>query len=226
VISTFFPIFSVFLLLLLPLIPLSVQASAGPDSYFYPADSKPFGKSYPEWAAIWFKFVFEYPVKDARLSDPDGSLCAVNQTGSVWILPGASNGEFTRRCVIPNGTSLLISPTDGYCNKRESNVGDNEAEIRKCVKDDVDEDTYSYTILDGVKISNLHDVNRFQSVLFDLNYPPNEGPYKTVTDGVFLMLKPLPRGNHTLVQAAGATQPGESADQGWNYKVTYYLEVK
>ncbi len=215
----YFSLIAVFLLLFTP---LSVQSSAGPGSYFYPADSKPFGKSYPEWAAIWIKFVFEYPVKDARLIDKNGSLCTVNQTGNVWILPGASSGTFDHRsCVIPNGTSLLISPTEGFCNKNTSPaVGDNEAEIRICAKEDVSKDTKSSTILDGVQISNLHDVNYFQSVPFDLKYPPDQGPYKTVGEGVFLMLKPLPPGNHTLVQNA------EAKSENWSYQVTYHLEVK
>lgn len=217
-------LFSLIAVYLLLLMPLSTLASAGPDSYFYPADSKPFGKSYPEWAATWLKFVFENP---DRLSDKTGALCAVNQTGNVWILPGASSGEISRSCSIPNGTAILISPTEGFCNKQQSpSVGDNEAEIRKCAKEDVDEDTHSSTTIDGVKISNLHDVNRIQSILFDLKYPPGQGPYKTITDGVFLMLKPLSPGNHTLVQEAGSDKPGVPADQAWNYKVTYNLEVK
>ena len=41
-----FSLVAVFLLLFMP---LSMLASAGPDSYFYPADSKPFGKLYPQW---------------------------------------------------------------------------------------------------------------------------------------------------------------------------------
>lgn len=212
---------SVFSILFIPLSFHQSNAIVDPNSYFYPADSKPYGKSYSEWAAIWWKFVLEYPEKDARLTDPDGSLCAVNQTGSVWILPGAESGELVRTCVIPKGVALLISPTDSFCNKQQqSSVGDNEAEIRKCVKADVDEDEYSHSYLDGVQLSNLHQVNRIQSVLFDLYYPPNEGPYKTVADGVFLMIKPLSSGNHTLVQEAGAPS------QDWHYKITYNLQVK
>ena len=214
-------VISVFSILFIPLSLHQSSAISDPNSYFYPADSKPYGKSYPEWAAIWWKFVLEYPVKDARLTDDKGSLCAVNQTGNVWILPGGESGELVRSCVIPEGVSLLISPTDSFCNKQQQNsVGENEAEIRKCVKADVDEDEYSNTYLDGIQLSNLHDVNRFQSVLFDLYYPPNEGPYKTVADGVYLMIKPLSPGNHTLVQEAGAPS------QDWHYKVTYHLQVK
>lgn len=214
-------IVSIFLLIFMPMSLRGTTESSDPNSYFYPADSEPFGKSYPEWAADWWKFVLEYPVKDARLTDSDGSLCAVNQTGNVWILPGAESGEIIRNCVVPQGVALLVSPTDSFCNKQQQpSVGDNEQEIRKCVKADIDEDEYSHTYLDGVQLSNLHDVNRLQSVVFDLYYPPNEGPYKTVADGVFLMLKPLSPGNHTLIQEAGAPS------QNWNYKVTYNLQIK
>ena len=61
VISFLFPLIFVFLLLFTP---LPAHAGNQTESYFYPADTKPFGKSYPEWAATWFKFVFEYPVID------------------------------------------------------------------------------------------------------------------------------------------------------------------
>lgn len=217
-------VISIFLLILTPISLHGTTESSDPNSYFYPADSKPFGKSYPEWAAIWWKFVLEknyppdkYPSEITRLKDPDGSLCAVNQTGNVWILPGAASGNHIRNCTIPKEVSLLISPTDGYCNTERTP----ESELENCAYEDIKEDVRSGATLDGIELAKNHEVNFLKaSVPFDLYYPWGQGPYKTVAAGVYIMLKPLPPGNHTLYQFL---QTGDTQDI--TYSVTYHLTI-
>jgi hypothetical protein len=205
-------------------LPQLSHASTDPKSYFYPADSKPFGKSYSEWSAIWWKFVKEYPEKDARLNDPDGHLCAVNQTGNVWILPGASSGNalstVNRDCVIPSGVSLLISPDDNYCTLADHPEMGYE-ELLKCAMDSVREDTSSKAKLDGVVLSNLLETNHIQSGFFELNIP-GEKPTKAVSDGVFLMLKPLTPGKHEINLGASNNDVLEP----FSYNVTYHITQK
>jgi hypothetical protein len=201
---------------LIVLSPQMVNGVVDPSSYFYPADSKPFGKSYQEWAAIWWKFVLENQTKDdTRLMDKDGHLCHVNQTGSVWILPGANSFDFERSCKIPEGVSLLISPTDGYCSEKTMK-GASIEQIRQCAIDDVAGD-HTDAFLDGVKLVDTNATD-FVSVPFDLYYPPGEGPYKALAGGLYMMLKPLSPGNHTLYQEAGQKPL-------WGYSVKYNIQV-
>jgi hypothetical protein len=229
--------FSIFTILFTPQF---LHANLDPKSYFYPGNSNPYGKSYPEWSAIWWKFVLEYPVQDARLTDLNGDLCAKGQSGNVWILPGASSGtvntNFIRdKCVIPSGVSLLISPDDNRCSTKEHPNYDKE-QLTDCANDSVFKDDSASAKLDGIDLikitkdelnsikasdpSRLKDVNYFESDVFDLYYPPGEGPYKAVSSGIFLMLKPLPPGQHTLNLAANQIA------EDWAYNLTYVLTQK
>lgn len=213
-------VITIFSLLLMPQL---LHAITDPKSYFYPAESKPYGKSYPEWSALWWKFVKEYP-NDGRLNDVNGTLCAVNQTGNVWMLPGASSGNafstVNRYCTIPNGVSLLISPDDNYCTMEEHpKMG--YQQLLDCAKQSLEEDTSSKAKLDGVVLSNLLETNRFQSGLFDLNIP-GKNSTKAVSDGVFLMLKPLSPGEHEI--NLGASNNDEK--DPFSYNVTYHITQK
>lgn len=238
VLSALIMFLSIFTLLFTPQF---LHANADPKSYFYPGDSNPYGKSYHEWSAIWWKFVLEYPDRDARLTDLNGDLCAKGQSGNVWILPGASsstgNANFTRdKCVIPNGVSLLISPDDNFCSTEEPHQKFDKKQLTACANASVFADDSASAKLDGIELikitkdelngiresdpSKLKDVNYFESDVFDLYYPPGEGPYDAVSSGIFLMLKPLPPGKHTL--NLGASQAAED----WAYNLTYILTQK
>jgi hypothetical protein len=213
-------ILAIFSLLLMPQL---LHATTDPKSYFYPADSKPFGKSYQEWSALWWKFVKEYP-NDARLNDVNGTLCTVNQTGNVWFLPGASSGNafstVNRYCTVPSGVSLLISPDDNYCTMEDQpKMG--YQQLLDCAKQSLEEDTSSKAKLDGVVLSNLLETNRVQSGLFDLNIP-GKNSTKAVSDGVFLMLKPLSPGKHEI--NLGASNNDEK--DPFSYNVTYHITQK
>ena len=123
-------------------------------------------------------------------------------------------------CVIPSGVSLLISPDDNYCTTGD-HPGMGYTELKKFAMESLETDTKSIAKLDGIVLSNLLETNRFQSGLFDL-HPPGESPGKAVSDGVFLMLKPLVPGKHELNLGASNDDPIEP----FAYNVTYHIIQK
>lgn len=83
-----------------------------------PIDSTPAGRTYGEWAAAWWQWVFgvpdnKYPAQSGRkrvnpLKDATGASCGEHQIGSVWFLAGSWVGDVTRSCTIPGGKSLFF----------------------------------------------------------------------------------------------------------------------
>ena len=77
-----------------------------------PPTSRPHGRTYGEWAAEWVKWFYAIPLGVNPATDPDGSQCAINQSGPVWFLAGAFESA-TRNCTIPAGTAIFF-PLDVY----------------------------------------------------------------------------------------------------------------
>ena len=76
-----------------------------------PRDTRPFGKSYPEWAAAWTKWAVQTKGRAHPLLDTTGD-CSAGQRGRVWFLGGdfVGGGEpIERDCTIPAGTALFVA---------------------------------------------------------------------------------------------------------------------
>src|SRR5262245_36828567 len=63
-------------------------AAAGPsaNSAVVPISSKPYGKGYADWSAIWWQWAFSMPVDEHPLFDTAPG--SAGQTGKVWFLGG------------------------------------------------------------------------------------------------------------------------------------------
>ena len=80
--------------------------------------------------------------------------------------------------------------------------------------------------LDGIAINNLSEM-RFNSGVFDLVFPEENiydvvpGPTKSVTDGFWVMLKPLQRGKQVVRFSGGALIPERPAEKIANRYLDY-----
>lgn len=101
-------------LVLIGTAPHRVQAGS-PNPGVLPPQSYPYGRSYGEWSAAWWQWVFNLPVStDGTTTHPlfvAGDIdCSYGQSGKVWFLGGTyvvnpdPNGNFagtaTRACTI------------------------------------------------------------------------------------------------------------------------------
>src|SRR5690349_6300689 len=76
---------------------------------FYPPQSRPFGKSFPEWSAEWWQFVASIPIPQNPVADDTGQNCALGQHGPVWFLFGSFGSTPVRRtCSIPEDRALFF----------------------------------------------------------------------------------------------------------------------
>jgi hypothetical protein len=167
------------------------------------------GKTYGQWSAAWWQWAANISEPNSPVTDDTGADCAVNQKGSVWFLAGTTGGSATRSCTVPADKAILVPIINGECSTVEGN-GTTDAELRACARDLIDHVTQTSASVDGTAI-DLGPVSqgrfRFQSPLFTITFAPNNGFYpdgsvagtgQAVADGFWLLIRPLPKGQHTI----------------------------
>jgi hypothetical protein len=103
--------------------------------------------------------------------------------------------------------------------------------MRKCAKEDQDKVNLVSVTVDGVEIPGMSEY-RFQSPLFNLTLPENNvlgvpaQETQGVSDGYFVMLKPLPKGEYEIRSVGSLTEVTVQGTQNFASDVTYYLTVE
>jgi hypothetical protein len=197
------------------------------------------GSSYAQWSQAWWQWLLAIPAKTNPQNDTSGQFCATDQPATsqqvpVWYLAGSASGQpVMRSCSVPSTSSIFFPLLNVECSTRDDPPFHctDEASCRKCAKAFADEIGTSslQASIDGVAVSGLQNF-RFQSPsFFPFTLPPNNilkapggGTGYSVSDGYWLMLKPLPPGTHT-VQFGGALTSGPFA--GFTVNVMYMLTV-
>jgi hypothetical protein len=191
--------------------------------------------TYGDWSAAWWQYVLAFPNSTNPYSDLTGVSCSLGQSASpVFFLVGAPQ-PVTRTCTVPAGKALFFPIVNAECSTVEAPPfnGTNGQELRTCValfENAVITDSLHVTI-DHRKIHDL-DTFRVQSPLFGFATPANDNflgvPGATsgssVSDGYWVMLKPLSPGHHMLHFEA-AYSPSFPFCPGCTQNVTYNLIV-
>ena len=211
-----------------------LAASLGPRAI--PPKSKPYGKTYGEWSAAWWRYVVSYPLDINPLNDPTGANCGMGQSGPVFFLVGTTGGAAVRdECVVPVGKAVLFPLVNFFGGVPEDGATPQDArDLISMVTNYIDE---LFVTVDGVPLSNLWEY-RFASPDFSYTGAVDnpfdqacgtpgtcyEGYHDTgISDGYWIMLPPLPKGVHTISFGGHFYYP----DWGWEFEVdvTYNLTV-
>jgi len=182
------------------------------DARVFPPASLPFGKDYGAWSAEWWQWACSIPASENPLLDETGEKCLTAQRGPVWFLAGGTQlmGGTTRHCAVPEGTALFLP----IFTVEKDNIGvappRTETELRDRARSDLDSATDVRIEVDGVAIQPLQRF-RFTSSVFSITLPQQNllqatghsaavpGPvFPVVAEGFYVMLKPLPVGEHTI----------------------------
>ncbi len=204
----------------------------------YARDSVPYGRTYGEWAAAWWQWALSVPVSNHPLFD--NGNCTVEQTGPVWFL----GGQFTRTtppslklngvdrtCTIPSGKALFF-PVLNIENSLLEDPGKTIAQLRQFPESTMDGAAKLSVVVDGHSIPNVKRDFRVQSPTFEFTLPADnlltaigEGPFgadayfPAVDDGYYVMLQPLPLGDHKIRFKASVPAFNFSLD------ITYHITV-
>jgi hypothetical protein len=191
-----------------------------------PLDAPAYGLSYEAWTTRFSQWLHSLPMAINPVMDPTGERCGYGQGGPVFFLASASEGTAERTCTVPAGTALLLPLLDASCSTVEPPpfFGRDEAELRACTEALFAPRAELTAVVDGVEIPDLEQY-RVQSERFTVALPADNwlavepAVLEGVVDGYWLLLAPLPVGEHEL--RFGGALP----DIGVFHEVTYHLIV-
>jgi hypothetical protein len=207
-----------------------------------PPNAKPFGKTYEQWSVTWWNWAISLPVTNHPLFDQTGENCGVGQQGQVWFLGGVFgfSGDAERTCTLPTGKAIffpILNIFGDNIDPIDPNGPPTELTEQGLI------DTYCEPFLhdnvalnaevDGRALKNLEEYE-IEPTLFQYDMPEEDSLYDffgvdwagappppgAVSCGYYLMLAPLPKGEHTLHFHASTDGLG-----GFELDVTYNLEV-
>jgi hypothetical protein len=211
----------------LPVLPLRGEADKA-DPRVYAVDEKVEGKTYAEWSAAWWQWACGVKKDRNPVLDRTGAFAAEGQAGPVWFLAGNVGGKTVRKAAVPAGKPLLL-PVINYCETAAPEKAD-EQKLRALAKAEMDRATGLEVTLDGKRVTGL---GRFRvaSGLFtidgldraDAPFEDAVGKVKAVSDGYWIMLRPLSPGKHTL-RSRGRV-PAVKGKEPFELDVTYELTV-
>ncbi len=178
-----------------------------------PVDQKVFGKTYGEWSAAWWQWAYSIPVPENPFFDELGDRCDEGQSGPVWYLTGVINvsGTATRHCFVPAGKHLFFPVLNFECDNLAPPIIPplDAAGLADLCDGFMDGAADMLCEVDGVAVENIQNF-RVVSPVFSIDFPDNNvfqffgfdvpaGTYSPfVSDGVFIMLRPLLIGDHTV----------------------------
>jgi len=205
----------------------------------YSPNSRAYGKTLGQWGAEWWIWMGQFQVDNSPITDPDGSRggAAYQPGGPVWYLAGTFGGPAERWIEMPTDTSLLFplinwdvwSPEDCWWIGASEEPYPCDASPLQAFLDDffTNHVTGLSASLDGSEIANLF-AYRAKSGPFTLSILPDTlwtdfgyeagSRYPNLSDGYYVLLKPLEPGYHLLTfEAEVDNNPGQA--------VTYHLTV-
>lgn len=207
-----------------------VSPAEGVKADLFPPNSSPYNITFAEWSEKWWKWSLAIPEDTNPITDITGENCALNQEGPVWFLAGTTGGSATRECTIPLGKSILVVPLTAECSYAEFPMMKTEIELLNCAREGQNDAKVEVTI-DGYKLENLSQY-RVHSGLFDVVLPEKNifgapsGPTQAVSDGWWIILKPLPLGQHRIHFSGVVLDNPTTGTQGFAVEATYNLNIQ
>lgn len=220
---------------------VSVVYAAYGNAGVIPPRAEPFSNTYGEWSAKWWQWNYSLPINSHPLFD--SADCSAGQSGKVWFLggtfaaieeePGVVRGEADRECHIPQGTALFFPILNVECNAILDGSADEDF-LRECANSVADHIQELQVTIDGNEVEHIG-LYRAESPLFTIGPLPDDNiigadagsSFDAVGDGFFIMLAPLPVGEHDIhfEGAAVFTIVEDGFDLRFEQDITYHIEV-
>jgi hypothetical protein len=220
----------VFIMILCSVPPIVKADNMNPG--IYSKDSSPFGVPYQEWLKRWWQWNMGFPSAEHPRLHYTPSRCTMNQNGPVWFLAHLLSGKEERTCSIPSGRAILVPLLTGNCDADGTTpnapASESDPSLIQCAKAGNEHGAISAN-LDGRELQKLAEY-RTLTGFFNLNVPKDNvfhnrpGTWRSVNDGFFVFLEPLPVGNHELHLKTNVINP---IDPSYNYSadLIYHLII-
>lgn len=204
---------------------------AGPGKVLSPS-STIYGKKYSEWSAAWWQWAMEHPVAGHPFVDDAAFDVTSGQSGDVWFL-GSPFGAVERTCTIPAGKAIFVGMLNAEASDLEG-LGATAEEQAATAAFFADHIVDLTCVIDGVAVNKIEKY-RTVSPQFTFNAPTPwifgevGGTGTSVADGYYILIAPLPPGQHVLHWSGGfhfSVAEGDPFDFDAELDVTYHLNVQ
>jgi hypothetical protein len=192
-----------------------------------PSDARVGPGGVPSLSEAWWRWLYQPRDGMRPHQDPTGARCHAGQSGDVWFLAGSpATGKVTRTCAVPEGKYLFVPV---YVVLEYSQPGRRRdcAVLRAQAKAEASRDITWRVELDGQPLAPVRSASAacFDAYADAVDDAPSPGLYAPATsDGWWLLLPPLPAGQHRLV--VESTQATEGALRSrYDQQFTYLLDV-
>jgi hypothetical protein len=171
------------------------------------------------WSARWWQWAASFQYAQSPVADVTGAKCAAGQEGEVFFLAGTfERRPVQRECRVPAGKHLFF-PLVNYVVKPDgSGVASDCGDVVATAKSMTNPPMTLVAELDGKSVPALQKHRQATKGCFNLAARAGGPPIKAASNGYWLMLKPLPKGSHTL--KIGGELPSLTQD------ITYTLIVE
>ena len=210
-------------------------SSRNVNSLVYPATAHMHGAAYSTWTGRWWKWALELPpAANHPFNDDPGFDVTMGQTGNVWYLAGVF-GTSTRTCTVPHGNSLLVAIANAEASDLEglgATYQDRLSTANFFANHIIPSSVFCN--IDGSDIQSVSSNYRFVSPEFTFDAPSpwyygaTGGHATSVSDGYFVMIKQLKKGNHTLHFGGSfhfSVAEGDPFDFDASIDQTYHLTI-
>ena len=217
-------------------------SECSPRSPVFAPEARPYGQSYEQWAARYFQWSMAFPATANPAAD--NAPVESGQPRRVWFLPSVTgNRTVTRSVTVPAHTPLLVAALSLRVNNTECPTDTEYTldELFERARSQWDMALEARVTIDGIEVPELEDpqttpylveAGPFPITLADHDNQLAAGGLSCVPDGatlepnvalgVFLMVRPLSPGSHTI-QIRGVAGPPENP--AFVKDVTYQIEV-
>lgn len=203
-------------------------AATEPADLMLPRDAIVADRNLDWYAQDWWQWAFSVPVARNPVSDQDGRFCDVGQKGPVWYLAGGfGTSRIHRTCTILAGRHLFF-PIVNYLATTLPDQYSTCEEVRARVAQDHDQYVHLVVEVDGVRLPDLKTMRIAPDWCFDLAGRAAEMEprpfYPSAMDGYWVMLAPLPAGEHRLEFRGFFSNSGDEEQMVQN--IVYDLHIE
>jgi hypothetical protein len=175
-------------------------------------DSNPYGLSYEDWTIKWWQWAYSMTVETSPQLDQTGEQCGEGQgVMPIFFLADGAGSVVERTCTVPAEKAILIPVSVVECSFAEGS-GTTEEELHTCAQEDESSNPTLFLSVDGRQIQQIAKY-RVHSSAFNVTVPENgmfgakAGPTRAVSDGYWIILEPLPPGEHEVHFKSSLTNP-------------------
>jgi hypothetical protein len=198
----------------------TTEAIQNPNPMLYPDGARPFGLSQVAWSELLWSYIYAQPIDHNPFLDPTGADCGHGQLGPVWFLPSVPGSTLgttvTRSCTIPRHHAIILQlasiMNDYPCPDPAFHPAPGQSLYNFLIDPitpAIDGVTGFAATLDGVTIVDPLSYRRTSRHVFLFKGDASLNPgfdtcvtghlQEAVSDGYYLMFKPLSSGPHTII---------------------------